>query len=466
MLQRLGLLQQRDYLKYWSASTVSLFGTQVSQLAIPVIAVLLLDATPFEVGLLATVEMLPWIFFTLPAGVWVDRLPRRRILIGGDLGRAIVLGSIPVAWGLGVLTIWQLYLVGFANGVLTVFFDVADQSYLPTVVDREELVEGNAKLQVSASAAQILGQPIGGSIIALVSAPFAVTIDALSYVGSATLISRVKRVEASRTGPGGEGGDAPARSGMRTEMAEGLRYVLGNPILRSIAACTGSSNLCTNIVFAVFAVYVYRDLGLSPAAIGLVGGIAGFGILAGALIANRLATRFGVGRTIVGSALLYGPAGLLIPLAPADAPIPFFAAAMFLSGALAIVYNVNQVSLRQAITPERLLGRLNGTMRFLVWGTMPIGSLLGGILATVLGTHEAIWIGSILLVFTFVPLLFSPVLGLQKIPPQAIDEIAAAGPVAAMGQLTGDSDGRLVGGAVDERVVGGSVEPATYPEPD
>jgi len=462
MLDRLGLLRQRDYLKYWSASTISLFGTQVSQIAIPVIAVLLLDATPFEVGLLATVEMLPWIFFTLPAGVWVDRLPRRRILVGGDLGRAIVLGSIPVAWALGVLTIWQLYLVGFANGVLTVFFDVADQSYLPTVIDREGLVEGNAKLQVSASAAQILGQPLGGSIVALVSAPFAVTIDALSYVGSATLISRVKRTEAPRTGPGGVAGAStatPARAGMRREMAEGLRYVLGNPILRSIAACTGSSNLCTNIVFAVFAVYVYRDLGLSPAAIGLVGGFGGFGILAGALVASRIATRFGVGRTIVGSAVLYGPTTLLIPLAPADAPIPFFAASTFLSSGLAIVYNVNQVSLRQAITPERLLGRLNGTMRFLVWGTMPIGSLLGGILATILGTHEAIWIGSILLVFTFVPLLFSSVPGIERIPSQAVDE----GSAGVSDEIPAE---HVIGGALDELVPGGAVEPVTYPDPD
>ena len=461
MLQRLGLLRQRDYFKYWSASTISLFGTQVSQIAIPVIAVLLLDATPFQVGLLATIEMLPWILFTLPAGVWVDRLSRRRILVGGDLGRAIVLGSIPIAWAFGALTIWQLYLVGFANGVLTVFFDVADQSYLPTVVDREELVEGNAKLQVSASAAQILGQPIGGSFVALVSAPFAVTVDALSFIGSATLISRVRRVEAPRVAPTVAGTTStPARSGMRTEMAEGLRYVLGNPILRSIAACTGSSNLCTNIVFAVFAVYVYRDLGLSPAAIGLVGGIAGFGILAGALIANRAATRFGVGRTIVGSAILYGPANLLIPLAPAEGPIPFFATAMFLSSAFAIVYNVNQVSLRQAITPERLLGRLNGTMRFLVWGTMPIGSLLGGILATVFGVHEAIWIGSVLLVFTFLPLLFSPVLGVQRMPTQATDEVPAG--VSGVAPPTAE----LAGGAIDELAHGGAIEPATYPDPD
>ncbi|HYC06537.1 MAG TPA: MFS transporter [Candidatus Binatia bacterium] len=461
MLERLGLLRQRDYLRYWSASTISLFGTQVSQIAIPVIAVLLLDATPFEVGLLATVEMLPWILFTLPAGVWVDRLPRRRILVGGDLGRAIVLGSIPVAWAFGVLTIWQLYLVGFANGILTVFFDVADQSYLPTVVDRDELVEGNAKLQVSASAAQILGQPIGGTIVALASAPFAVTVDAISYIGSATLISRVRRVEAPRVPSTADGSaTAPARSGMRTEMAEGLRYVLGNPILRSIAACTGSSNLGSNIVFAVFAVYVYRDLGLSPAAIGLVGGISGFGILAGALLANRLATRFGVGRTIVGSALLYGPAGLLIPLAPADRPIPFFAAAMFLSGGLAIVYNVNQVSLRQAITPERLLGRLNGTMRFLVWGTMPIGALLGGVLATVFGVHEAIWIGSIIQVFTFLPLLFSPVPGVQRMPTQAVDEI----PSGTSG--VGAPAAELAGGAIDELARGGAIEPATYPDPD
>ena len=478
MFSRLGLLRQADYRRYWSASTVSLFGTQVSQIAIPVIAVIGLHATPFEVALLATVEFLPWILFTLPAGVWVDRLPRRRLLIAGDLGRAAMLVSIPLADILGFLTIWQLFVVGFANGVFTVFFDVADQSYLPTVVDRDELVEGNAKLQVSASSAQILGQPVGGGLVALLTAPFAVTVDALSFVGSAVLISRIRRQEAGRevahepARGSADGSPASARPGMRREMAEGLRYVFGNRYLRSIAAATGLSNLFSNIVFAVFAVFVYRELGLSPAAVGLIGGIGGFGVLTGALLANRIAQRLGVGRTIVASMALIGPAGLLIPLASPALAVPFLGGATFLAAMLGVIYNVNQVSLRQAITPERLLGRLNGTMRFLVWGTIPIGSLIGGVLATVFGTHTGIWIGSILGLTTFLPLVFSPVPGLQRIPDR-VDEHAredgedgrGEGESAAVSELVGGAGSELTGGAASDLGHAGQETPTVIPDP-
>ncbi len=472
---RLGVLRHADYRRYWTASTVSLFGTQVTQIAIPVIAVLVLRATPFEVALLTTIEFLPWILFTLPAGVWVDRLPRRRLLIAGDLGRAAMLVSIPLADAIGALTIWQLFVVGFVNGVCTVFFDVADQSYLPTVVARDDLVEGNAKLQVSASSAQILGQPVGGGIVALLTAPFAVIVDAASFVGSALLIARIRAVEAPRVAaPGGEIGTAalgaeaaaggspaaaPPREGMRREVGEGLRYVLGNPYLRSIAASTSTSNLFGNIVFAVFAIYVYRDLGLVPAQVGLIGGAGGFGVLAGALLANRFAAWIGVGRTILIAAALTGPAGLLIPIASPGTAVPLLAAASFLGGMFAVIYNVNQVGLRQAITPERLLGRLNGTMRFLVWGTVPIGSLIGGVLASALGTHAGIWIGTILGFTPFVPLLFSPVPGLRRIPSRAEDagaaEIAAAEIAAA---------GEIAGGTASDLVHAGQGEPTIVPD--
>ncbi|MEA2549977.1 MAG: hypothetical protein QOE42_2575, partial [Chloroflexota bacterium] len=185
---RRSLFRHPSYLKLWSAATVSLFGTQVSQIAIPFIAAVVLKASPGEVGLLTTIEFLPFIFFTLPAGVWVDRFRKQRILVIGDLGRALFLVSIPIAYALNGLTIWQLYVVGFVNGVMTVFFDVADQSFLPTILERDELVEGNSKLQISQSSAQILGQPIGGGLVALLTAPVAVLIDAASYVGSALLI--------------------------------------------------------------------------------------------------------------------------------------------------------------------------------------------------------------------------------------------------------------------------------------
>ncbi|HEY7969420.1 MAG TPA: MFS transporter, partial [Candidatus Limnocylindrales bacterium] len=190
--QRPSLFHHRNFVRLWTAATVSLFGTQISQIAIPFIAAVLLGASAAEVGLLTTIEFLPFLLFTLPAGVWVDRSPKRRILVIGDLGRAVMLATIPIAYVFGALTIWQLYVVGFVNGLMTVFFDVADQSYLPTILERDELIEGNSKLQVSGSSAQILGQPIGGAIVALLSAPIAVLFDAASYLASAGLILSIR----------------------------------------------------------------------------------------------------------------------------------------------------------------------------------------------------------------------------------------------------------------------------------
>ena len=428
-----------------------MLGTQLSEIAIPVIAVLLLRVSPFEVALLGTFQFLPFLLFTLPAGVWVDRLPRRLILVSGDLGRGLLLATIPVAYALGALTIWQLYTVAFANGVLTVFFDIADQSYLPTVVERDRLVDGNAKLQASASAALVVGQPLGGSIVALLSAPFALVLDAISYVASALLIFTIRRPEPAAGGaPAGGGGTAPGglaaaeladapsigasvaaetaasnaasgppgqvRESLRAEVAEGLRFVLRHRYLRSIAATTGSSNLFGNIAFAILPVFFYRDLTLTPEVVGLIGGGFGAGALAGALTASRIAERLGIGPTIIGSIATAAVAGLLVPLASHQTALLFIGGGGFVAGWANVVYNVNQISLRQSICPERMLGRMNATMRFIVWGTIPIGQVIGGLTATLFGTLAAVWIGTIGGLFAFLPVLLSPVRSLRTIP--------------------------------------------------
>ena len=448
---RRSLFHHPNYRKLWTAATVSLFGTQVSQIAIPFIAAVVLKASAGEVGLLTTIEFLPFILFTLPAGVWVDRFPKRRILVIGDLGRALMLVSIPIAAALGALTMWQLYVVGFVNGALTVFFDVADQSFLPGILRRDELVEGNAKLQISQSSAQILGQPLGGGMVALLTAPIAVLIDAASYVGSAVLILWIRltaraseRTDDAAPVPGdamglSAGGDAapgpgpvpvpmppPVEpTGMAHQIMAGLRYILGHRYLRGIAASTSLSNLFGNIAFAILPVYLYRDLGLSPASVGTVGGIGGAGVLLGALIAGRLARVFGVGPVIVGSILLSGVGGILIAVAPPAQAFWFIGASFFIGSVTGVVYNVNQVSLRQAITPEHFLGRMNATMRFLVWGTIPIGSLIGAGLSEVIGVHQTIWVGAILGLLGFVPVLLSPVRSLRVIPTDDPDAAAA-----------------------------------------
>jgi Na+/melibiose symporter-like transporter len=261
-----------------------------------------------------------------------------------------------------------------------------------------------------------IGAPaVGGAIIGLVTAPFAVIADAVSFLASAVLIFLVrKRETAPERQVDAETGRGP---GMRTEIAEGLRYVLGNRYLRSIAASTGSSNLFSNMMFSIFLVYVFRNLGLSPLTIGIVGGLSNLGFMAGAVIAGRVAKRLGVGRAIVLSSLVAGGMELLIPLAPESAAaIPLVFISQLVVGVMVVVYNVNQVSLRQAITPERMQGRMNATMRFIVWGTIPIGIIIGGILGSTIGLHATLWVGAIGGCFAFLPLLFSPVRSLVEIP--------------------------------------------------
>jgi MFS family permease len=418
------LFRHRDFLKLWSAQTISQFGTQVTLLALPIIAATTLNVTPFEFGMLATVEFLPFILLSLPAGVWVDRLRRRPILIAGDLVRAAALISIPVAFAVDALTIWQLYIVGFINGCATVFFDVAYQSYLPSLVERDQIVDGNAKLQTSVSASQITGPGIAGVLIGAFTAPFAILIDALSFVVSALFMFAIRRHETAPKPQLNEQGERPS---MRSEIVEGLRYVGRQRFLRSIAATTGLSNFFSNVVYSILILYLVRELLFTPEILGLAFSVGAVGFLLGALIANRVASRFGVGPTIVGSTLAFGPSALLIAIAPADAAVPFVAASVFVGGLGGAIYNINQVSLRQAITPERMQGRMNATMRFIVWGTIPIGATIGGFLGGVIGLHETIWIGAIGGTFVFLPVLFSPVRSLQRIPDPEPDE---AEPVA------------------------------------
>ncbi len=432
MTLRRSLWHHADFMKIWSAATVSLLGSQVSLVAIPVIAVLVLKSSPLEVSLLAAIEMLPFILFTLPAGAWLDRVRRRPVLIFGDFGRAAALATIPIAFALGVLTIWQLYAVAFATGTLTVLFDVADQSYLPALLDREDLVEGNAKLQVSTSAAQIVGQGLGGGLVGLVGAPFAVIADAASFVASGGLISLVRKHEPK---PERRLTAAGKHTSLREDIAEGLQYVLGNRYLRMIAGCTGTSNLGSSILFAVFPIFVYRELGLSPVLVGTVMGLGNVGFLLGAATAGWLPRRFGTGPVIVASSFVGGPALIAVAFMPTAVPaaVAILLGAQFFVGFSQVVYNVNQVSFRQAITPLEIQGRMNATMRFIVWGTMPIGSVLGGIIASVIPIRETILIGALVSTSSFLWVLFSPVRSLREIPmgPEAETGTAAEGATSA-----------------------------------
>ncbi|MBA2266605.1 MAG: MFS transporter [Chloroflexi bacterium] len=411
--RRPSLWRHGNFVKLWSAQTISQFGDEITQLALPLVAILTLEATPFQIGLLGTFQFLPFILLTIPAGVWVDRMRRKPILIGADIGRALLLTSIPVAFAGGWLSIPQLYVVAFAVGCLEVFFDVAYQSYLPAVVERDQLVEGNSKLELSVSASSVIGPGIAGFLVELVRAPLAILFDALSYVGSVIMLLFIRRPELL---PPPHDPAAGPRPSMRTEAAEGLRYVFGHRYLRSIAACTGTLNLFGNIGGVILLLYIVEELGITAGTIGIIFGIANLGVLIGALSAERLARRFGMGHTIVGSAIASPLALVLVAIAPRDAPIPYLVAGGVIGAATAVIYNINQVSLRQAITPERMQGRMNATMRFIVWGTIPIGSIVGGLLGGGIGLQATIWVGAIGSFIGFLPVLFSPVRSLQSIP--------------------------------------------------
>ncbi len=311
-----------------------------------------------------------------------------------------------------MLSIYQLYVVGFMNGILTVFFDVAYQSYLPSLVDRKQIVEGNSKLEISRSAAQIVGPSVSGVLIALVSAPIAIVADSISYIGSACGVFLIRKAE-----PPPEVHAEGKRPGMAGEIRIGLRYVLGHPYLRMIAGATATSNLFSNIVFSILILYAANELHLGSEQLGFAFGIGSLGSLLGAVIANRVASIIGVGPAIVLSIALGGPGILLFAIAPHDAgALPYLAGAIFITSVSALVYNINQVSFRQAITPPRMQGRMNATMRFIVWGTIPLGQIIGGQLGARFGLPTAIWVGAIGSCTPFLFVLFSPVRSLREMP--------------------------------------------------
>ena len=427
----LGLLREPDFARLWTAETISQVGTQVGALAIPFVAIDILEASTFQVALLNVVDFLPFLLIGLPAGVWVDRLRRRPVMIAGDLGRALALATIPLAFIAGVLTIVQLYVVGFVVGMLTVFFDVAYQSYLPSVVGRDQIQEGNAKLEVSRAGAAVIGPGLAGILIGILRAPLAVALDAFSFLGSALFLFLIRRPEPAPEVRHEVGQPKP---GMRREMAEGLRYVLGHAYLKNIAACTATANLFGTVATSVLLVYAVRELGMTAGAIGVAFSIGATGALLGALTANRVSSRLGVGRTIITFAGLGGLALLPLALAPAGTPQPVLLALMalfaFVTGVATVVYNVAQVSLRQAITPARMQGRMNATMRWFVWGTIPIGGVLGGALGTLLGVREAVLIGALGELVAVLPVLFSPVRMIRAMPAPVDEETPAGGGAA------------------------------------
>jgi len=411
------LWRHRDFLKLWAGQTISVFGSQFTGVALPIVAVLALAATPAQMGLLNAFGTLPFLLFGLIVGVWIDRWPRRPVLILGDVGRGVVVLGIAALAVLGLLRMEYLYLTAFATGVLSVFFDVAYQAYIPSLVGRTQLVDANGKMEASRAASQVAGPSVGGVVIQVLSAPFAMVFDALTFFASGGFLAAIRKKEP----PPGELG----RSSMWREAREGLGTVFGDDRLRAIAGCTATANLFGSAFFALYVLFILDappvGLGVSPAALGLVFGLGSLGALVGALVAGRLARRFGVGRVIVAGAAGFGLGAVPIVFATPPLAVPLLIGAQWMFGISTLVYNINQVSLRQAVTPHRLQGRMNATMRFLVWGTLPIGAILGGVLGEAIGLRTAMGLAAVGAELSVLWILFSPVRSVREMPAVVAD---------------------------------------------
>jgi MFS family permease len=412
-LQFAGLWRHADFVKLWSGQTISLLGSQITFLALPVTAVLMLDATPVQMGLLTAAGTIPSLLLGLFVGAWVDRSRRRPILIAADLGRALLLFAIPLAAVLGVLRIEVLYLVALLVGTLGLFFDVAYRSFLPSLVGPQQLVEGNSKLELSESVAEILGPGAAGGLVQLLTAPLAIALDAASFLISALFLAWIRVPEPAPQPP-------DAQQHIWSEIGQGLRLVAGNRLLRAIAGCMGTISLFNSVLEAVFILYVARDLGLEPGVLGLIFAGGSVGFLLGTLVTASITRHIGLGPGMIAGLLLVGSSDLLIPLLSRSMATVAIAlvlvTAQFFFGLGLVAFRIGQVSVRQVVTPDALQGRMNATMSFISWGLVPLGGLLGGGLGQAIGLRPTLLLAAGGELLALLWLLLSPIRSLRDLP--------------------------------------------------
>lgn len=397
------LLRDRRFVLFWASQSLSMVGSQVGYLAIPLVAVLILGAGAFQTGLLTASSRLPFLVFGLLVGVLADRYRRRPIMIWTYLVRALVLLWIPVAAALDMLTLVQLYLVAFTIGSLTLLSDIAAQSFLPSLAAPQRIIEANSKLEVSRSSTDMVGPSVAGGLIQAVTAPFALLLDVVVYLVATVLlvVTPIREQLPARD---------TARSSMLPQIREGLSFVLRHRLLRWNALTSALSNLFTNILLAILVLYAVRGLDLNPGAIGVIFGIGSAGALVGAASGRRLATRYGMGPALIFSNSVIASGAILMSLANGSAILRLVwttaAYTVFCFGYPAC--NVAVISLRQVLAPAHLLGRVNATMRFLTWGTMPIGAFVGGVLGSSAGLRPTMMTAGVGLLLPPALLALSP----------------------------------------------------------
>ncbi|NUW36544.1 MFS transporter [Nonomuraea sp. SMC257] len=370
-------------------------------MAFPLVAVLVLHADALEVGLLSALQTAAFLAIGLPAGVWVDRLPKRRVMMTADLARFVLLASVPIAYVFGLLSIGMLLVVALLAGTAQVFEDVADQTYLPELIDRPNLSGGNSKLEFVRSGGALAGPSLGGVLVQALGPVLTVLATALASLGSALFIASIRTPD-RRVRP------EDRRSGLWEGIREGLVFVWGDRLLRAIVVTTAGTNLCISAVLGLSVLFLSEEVGLAPGVIGVLLMSGAVGGLLGGLTGSRLFARYGTARVTWLSIVVSSPFGLLLPMTQADWRVSFFTITSIALSWGAILYGVGQLTYRQTVAPEGMLGRVNATVRFVVWGMMPVGALLGGLVAQHLGVRTALWVFMCGRLVSFVPLLFSP----------------------------------------------------------
>ena len=408
------LLREREFRRFWLAQSISLLGDHIAFIALPLLAVLVLDAGPGQMGVLGAAALLPHLLFSLPAGVWLDRVARRRrVLIAADLGRAALVATIPLAYALDVLTLAQVYTVAFLSGSLAVLFDLSYPTVFVSLAPRERYVEGNSLIHGSRSFSAVAGPSLGGALVQLFSAPFALLADAVSFLLSAVFLGRVQAEEAPV--------EHEAEAGLRARLAAGLRFIAGNAIFRPTLTAVATLNFFNYGFQALFVLYATRELGVGAGALGLVLGAAAVGSVLGAVAAGRVGRALGVGRAFLLGCVLFPAPLVLVPLAQGPRPVVlgWLFIAEFLSGIGVMILDINAGSMMFALTPDRLRSRATGAFNFVNWGIRPLGALAGGALGAWIGVRPALWVATVGALAGALWLLPSPVPALRKLPEQA-----------------------------------------------
>ncbi|MFI7695831.1 MFS transporter [Nonomuraea sp. NPDC049655] len=395
-----GVLRNPDFLRFLTSHVGNELGANISRVALPLVAVVTLHAQPAQVALLSALQTAAFLVLGLPAGVWVDRMRRRRVMMVTDLARFVLLASIPLAAHLGLLSIGMMFAVAFLAGAAQVFNDVADQTYLPSLVSTRQLSDGNSKLEVVRSGGFLAGPGIGGLLVQLVGAPFTMFATALGSLTSALFLSTIKTPDK----PPAASEPEPLLRGIGV----GLRYVWRDRLLRMFAASSVLTNLTVGAVLGLSVLFLADEVGLAPGLIGVLLMSGGFGGVAAGLLGALLARKVGTARITWLSLTVPAPFALLLPMTQADWRVAFFAVTSIALSWSAALSTVGQITYRQTTVPEQLLGRVNASFRSLMWSSVPLGALLGGIVAQQFGVRTALWVFMIGRVVSFVPLLFSP----------------------------------------------------------